>query len=668
MPLSVNTNTANLAAQRAFSYAENQAQVSMERLATGHRINSAKDDAAGLAVANKIASRMIGMKAGIQNLTSAASALQIAEGGMVSIEDQLQRLREIAVQAASDTNSAPERGYLKQEADMIIDEITRISSSTQINHEKLLDGSFTNKNFNLGETNQNLPISISSLSPESLGFTETIGQLGQMGTISNSSPSGRVKAASGPNGIYSVVWEENSVSGDYREVSSNALIRQFDANHNEIAYHALGDDLFQGESPALTILSDGATVVCANAIDRITPFDTTLELKIVSQSGALRVDKILSEGVTNDGVSGSRLDRPSIVDLGNSQFLVAYTPTNINVTSSNGGMAQIFDYSGNFVTGFSLVSDASANEVWIEEPVLLDSNNLAIPVLDRSNGNTTALSVRIFDWSNQNVVSDIPLDSIDTLTGNGYQILTTDDTTSAPLQIINAGDRFGAFWMNADDGKLYGQVFDLSGNSLTSKTELAVDADFLSVARTTENGITYFDILYGENASGAERTLFQRFDTELTASLVEPTTIFTAKSSHVELLSMSDGSLRAFESYDRVSPVSYQDFTITTQLAKPKFGSHDESSASLATVSAALKLVNSARAAVGAQLQQIETISSWLTTEHLNSAAARARIIDADYSQEAADLAKAQVLQQSSIAVLTQTNSQPGAVLGLLEK
>ena len=98
--------------------------------------------------------------------------------------------------------------------------------------------------------------------------------------------------------------------------------------------------------------------MCANAIDRITPFDTTLELKIVSQSGALRVDKILSEGVTNDGVSGSRLDRPSIVDLGNSQFLVAYTPTNINVTSSNGGMAQIFDYSGNFVTGFSLVSDS----------------------------------------------------------------------------------------------------------------------------------------------------------------------------------------------------------------------------------------------------------------------------------------------------------------------
>ena len=131
---------------------------------------------------------------------------------------------------------------------------------------------------------------------------------------------------------------------------------------------------------------------------------------------------------------------------------------------------------------------------------------------------------------------------------------------------------------------------------------------------------------------------------------------------------MSDGSLRAYESYDQMSAISYQDFTIATQLAKPKFGSNEEATASLATVSAALKLVNSARAAVGAQLQQVETISSWLTTEHLNSAAARARIIDADYSQEAADLAKAQVLQQSSIAVLTQTNSQPGAVLGLLEK
>ena len=212
MPLSINTNTANLSAQRALSYAENQAQVSMERLATGQRINSAKDDAAGLAVANQIANRMLGMKAGIQNLTSAASALQIAEGGMVSIGEQLQRLHEIAVQAANDTNSSQERGYLKQEADMVIDEITRISSSTQINREKLLDGSFTNKNFNLGETNQNLSVSISGLSPESLGFTETIGQLGVTGTISNSTESGRVRAASGPNGIYTVVWEEHPIA------------------------------------------------------------------------------------------------------------------------------------------------------------------------------------------------------------------------------------------------------------------------------------------------------------------------------------------------------------------------------------------------------------------------------------------------------------------------
>lgn len=668
MPLSINTNTANLTAQRALSYAENQAQVSMQRLATGHRINSAKDDAAGLAVANQIASRMMGMKAGIQNLTSAASALQIAEGGMVSIGEQLQRLREIAVQAVNDTNSTQERGYLKQEADMIIDEITRISSSTQINREKLLDGSFINKNFNLGETSQNLSVNISNLSTQSLGFSETIAQLGQTGIVSNSAPSGRVRTASGPDGIYSVIWEENPFEGSISSASKNALIRQFDANHNEIGYHAIGGAILEGETPNVCILSDGATVACANIIDLNVPYDSTLELKIISKNGALRADKTLTEGVTDDGVNGSRLARPSVVDLGNSQFLVAYTPTNINVTSSNGGMAQIFDYSGNFVTGFSLVSDATANEVWIEEPILLDSNNLAIPVLDRSSGNATSVSIRIFDWTNQNVITDIPIDSIAAFGGTGYGSLINDDTISATLQLINGGDRIGAFWMNADNGKAYGQVFDLSGNSLINKTELAVDADFLSVSRTTENGATYFDILYGENASGTERTLFQRFDTGLTASLLQPAPIFTDKSSQVELLSMSDGSLRAYESYDRTSAISYQDFTVSTQLAKPKFGSSEESTASLTKIDAALEIVNSARATVGAQLQQVETISSWLTTEHLNSAAARARIIDADYSKEAADLAKAQVLQQSSIAVLTQTNSQPGAVLGLLEK
>jgi flagellin len=669
MTLSINTNTANLTAQRALSYAENQAQVSMQRLATGHRINSAKDDSAGLAVANQIASRIMGMKAGIQNLTSAVSALQIAEGGMVSIEEQLQRLYEIAVQAANDTNSSQERGYLKQEADMVLDEITRISSSTQINREKLLDGSFTNKNFNLGETNQNLSVSISNLSPESLGFTETIGQLGQTGTISNSTESGRVRAASGPNGIYSVAWEENFLPGN--TVSRNAFVRQFDASGNEINYHALGGSMYQGETPAVSVLSNGMTIAAANEIQVQMggQYDSNLNVKLIRYDGSVEKNLVLSEGNTpGDGRLGSRLDRPNIVDLGNSQFMISYSPTNITNGGGNGGSAQIFDYSGNFVRGVSFVSDTSANEVWIEQPILLDSNNLAVPVIDRSNGASTNVSIRIFDWTNQNVVNDIPLDSITALRGNGYNILGSDNTVSAPLQLINAGDRIGAFWMNADNGKLYGQVFDLSGNSLTSKTELAIDADFLSVSGTTENGTTYFDILYGENASGTERTLFQRFNTGLTASLTEPTIIFPDKSSQAELLSLSDGSLRAYESYDQMSAISYQDFTITTQLAKPKFGSNEEATASLDTISAALELVNSARAGVGAQLQQVETISSWLTTEHLNSAAARARIIDADYSQEAADLAKAQVLQQSSIAVLAQTNSQPGAVLGLLEK
>ena len=293
MPLSINTNTANLSAQRALSYAENQAQVSMERLATGQRINSAKDDAAGLAVANQLTSRMLGIKAGIQNLTSAVSALQIAEGGMVNIEGQLQRLHEIAVQAANDTNSSQERSYLKQEADMVIDEITRISSSTQINREKLLDGSFTNKNFNLGETNQNLSVSISGLSPESLGFTETISQLGQTGTISNSTESGRVRAASGPNGIYSVVWEEHPIAPN--PTSRADFVRQFDAQHNEISYHALGsNNLGDGETPGVTILSNGVTVVAANEIQWTSPFDTNLNMKMISQSGAVLKDKVLS--------------------------------------------------------------------------------------------------------------------------------------------------------------------------------------------------------------------------------------------------------------------------------------------------------------------------------------------------------------------------------------
>ena len=162
--------------------------------------------------------------------------------------------------------------------------------------------------------------------------------------------------------------------------SRNAFVRQFDASGNEISYHALGGSFFQGETPAVSVLSNGMTVAAANEIRQTAPFDTNLNVKLIRYDGSVEKNLVLSEGNTPaDGRYGSRLDRPNIVDLGNSQFMISYSPTNITNAGGNGGMAQIFDYSGSFLRGFSIINDTSNNEVWIEKPVLLDSNNLAVP-------------------------------------------------------------------------------------------------------------------------------------------------------------------------------------------------------------------------------------------------------------------------------------------------
>ena len=126
MALSINTNIASLSAQRALSTTQSDATTAMQRLATGLRINSAKDDAAGLAVVNKFTSQITGMQQASRNASDAVALLQTAESGLNSITENLQRIRELAVQAASDTLSDTERGYLNNEVTQLRSEIDRV--------------------------------------------------------------------------------------------------------------------------------------------------------------------------------------------------------------------------------------------------------------------------------------------------------------------------------------------------------------------------------------------------------------------------------------------------------------------------------------------------------------------------------------------------------------
>lgn len=137
----INTNVKSLVAQNAMTANNRSMNKAMEQLSTGTRINSAADDAAGLAIANKMTSQIRGLNQAVRNANDGISMIQTAEGATKEITNMLQRMRELAVQAANDTNTTDDRTALKAEVTQLSDEITRIASNTTWNGMKLLDGS-----------------------------------------------------------------------------------------------------------------------------------------------------------------------------------------------------------------------------------------------------------------------------------------------------------------------------------------------------------------------------------------------------------------------------------------------------------------------------------------------------------------------------------------------
>ena len=162
MPQVINTNIASLNAQRNLNASQGEANTALERLSSGLRINSAQDDAAGLAISERFQSQISGLNQAQRNANDGISLAQTAEGAMDEITNNLQRIRELAVQSANATNSISDRQALNQEVQQRIEEINRISSQTSFNGLKVLDGTFGTQTFQVG-ANAGETIGISGL-------------------------------------------------------------------------------------------------------------------------------------------------------------------------------------------------------------------------------------------------------------------------------------------------------------------------------------------------------------------------------------------------------------------------------------------------------------------------------------------------------------------------
>ena len=186
MALTVNTNIASLTAQRNLTGSQTELATSLERLSSGLRINSAKDDAAGLAISERFTAQIRGLNQGARNANDGISLAQTAEGALKEVTNNLQRIRELAVQSANATNSASDRTALQQEVTALVAEIDRVAEKASFNGIKLLDGSFTSKAFQVGADNGDT-ISIASI---------TSARTSSMGSYSNASvTSGAISAS-----------------------------------------------------------------------------------------------------------------------------------------------------------------------------------------------------------------------------------------------------------------------------------------------------------------------------------------------------------------------------------------------------------------------------------------------------------------------------------------
>lgn len=181
MSMTINTNVSSLNAQRNLAGSSNSLATSLQRLSSGLRINSSKDDAAGLAVAERIGAQVRGLNMAVRNASDAVSLLQVADGAAAQIGDNLQRMRELAVQAANGTLNSGDRDNLQQEFSRLGSEIDRISKATKYNNLSLVGSadSATTFNFQVGaNTTANDQISVSMVN-----LTSSIGLLVDSGTI-----------------------------------------------------------------------------------------------------------------------------------------------------------------------------------------------------------------------------------------------------------------------------------------------------------------------------------------------------------------------------------------------------------------------------------------------------------------------------------------------------
>lgn len=350
MGMTINTNIASLNAQRNLNTTQNAVQSALQRLSSGLRINSARDDAAGLAISARMTSQINGMNQAARNANDAISLAQTAEGDLAQISNNLQRIRELAVQAANASNSASDRASLNAEATQLIAEIDRVASNSSFNGTKLLDGSFTAQTFQIGANNtandRVTVASIASAKSNALGvgsgssYSTSLGSL--TATTSTALTAGGLVlngynvGASSSDGVSS---SEGSSSAIAKAAAVNAVSGQtgvtatVDATSLAVTATAVGADTVGASVNGVLIGTAGAVTLSANA----TVAAAEMAAAINAVSGQTGVTASASGAVYTLTAADGRNITIAVTTTGDSGLAAATTHAAINLSSGSSG-------------------------------------------------------------------------------------------------------------------------------------------------------------------------------------------------------------------------------------------------------------------------------------------------------------------------------------------
>nr|WP_200886955.1 flagellin [Pseudoalteromonas elyakovii] len=309
--ISVNTNVSSLNAQRNLSQSGSDLATSMERLSSGMRINSAKDDAAGLQISNRLTSQINGLGVAQRNANDGISMAQTAEGAMQESTSILQRMRELALQSANGSNSADARASLQKEVSALQSELTRIADTTSFGGQQLLNGGFGSKAFQVGaNANETINLSLSSVAAEDIGSNQV--NL-QSSTTGYGSASAQAADLSGAHDITDQTYTITGRGGDAVEVAIAAGSSASDAAK---AINAAADTTgvsAQAKTQATLELgtipsSDTSDADSANHTFGSYSFDLNTETVTATATGTADGDRLalveaINAGTTDHGVS-----------------------------------------------------------------------------------------------------------------------------------------------------------------------------------------------------------------------------------------------------------------------------------------------------------------------------------------------------------------------------